>query len=106
MKNKDKKYPYRVKPGRMHGAFNQYGPGSIVELTEDEAGGFLDKLELVRDSNINEKPSYEQAYAHLNSLTVAQLKNLDEYQELDNPKPTAKAEIIEAVLAIKGIAPE
>jgi hypothetical protein len=103
MKNKDKKYIYRVKSGRMFGAFNQHGPGSLVELTEDEAGGFLDKLELVRDDDVNEKPSYEEAFTHLNSLTVNQLKNLDEYQEFDNPKPTLKAEIIEAVLAARGL---
>jgi len=106
MKNKDKKYKYRVKPGRMHGAFNQYGPGSIVELTEDEAGGFLDKLELVRDDEISENPSYDEAFAHLNSLTVTQLKNLDDYQEFDNPKPTIKAEIVEAILVARGIKAE
>lgn len=38
---------YRVKPGYRHGVGKAYGPGDIVELTEYEAGGFLDKLELV-----------------------------------------------------------
>lgn len=104
MKNKDKKYKYRVKPGRMHGAFNQHGPGSIVELTEDEAGGFLDKLELVRDDDVSENPAYGEAFAHLNSLTVTQLKNLEDYQEFDNPKPTVKDKIIAAILEARGIA--
>jgi hypothetical protein len=103
MKNKDKKYKYRVKPGLMHGAFNQYGPGSIVELTEDEAGGFLDKLELVRDDDVSENPSYDEAFAHLNSLTVIQLKSLEDYQNFDNPRPTGKAEIVAAILEARGI---
>lgn len=106
MKNKDKKYNYRVKAGRMHGAFNQYGPGDIVELTEDEAGGFLDKLELIKDDIVRENPSYDEAFAHLNSLTVTQLKNIEAYQELENPKPKLKEAIIEAVLAARGIKPE
>jgi len=38
---------YRVRPKFTHGAFNQYKPGDIVQLTEQEAAGFLDKLELV-----------------------------------------------------------
>ena len=38
---------YRVRPGFTFGAFNQHKPGVLVELTEFEAGGFLDKLEPV-----------------------------------------------------------
>lgn len=38
---------YKVKPGFTHGAQKQYKPGDIVELTTEEAAGFLDKLELV-----------------------------------------------------------
>jgi len=38
---------YRVKPGKFHGPRNEYGPGDLVEHTEYEASGFLDKLELV-----------------------------------------------------------
>lgn len=37
---------YRVKPGREHGQFGQYKAGALVEHTEAEAAGFLDKLEL------------------------------------------------------------
>ena len=36
---------WRVRPGFTFGAFNQHGPGALVELSEFEAGGFLDKLE-------------------------------------------------------------
>ena len=38
---------YRVRPGMRHGANKEHGPGDIVELTKEEASGFLDKLELV-----------------------------------------------------------
>jgi hypothetical protein len=37
---------YRVKEGMKHGAHNEYGAGDILELTESEARGFMDKLEL------------------------------------------------------------
>lgn len=38
---------YRVKPGFTHGAQKQYKAGDTVELTAEEAAGFIDKLELV-----------------------------------------------------------
>ena len=38
---------YRVKPGKTFGAGGRYPAGSVVELTEVEAKGFLDKLEPV-----------------------------------------------------------
>lgn len=38
---------YRVRDGFTHGAFNQHKAGDTVTLTEQEAAGFLDKLELV-----------------------------------------------------------
>lgn len=38
---------YRVRPGFRFGAYDQHGPGTVVELTEAEAAGFRDKLELV-----------------------------------------------------------
>lgn len=40
---------YRVRPGVRFGAAKQHGPGDVVELSEEEAKGFLDKLELVRE---------------------------------------------------------
>lgn len=40
---------YRVRPKFTHGAFNQYKAGDRVVLTEQEAAGFLDKLELVEE---------------------------------------------------------
>lgn len=42
-----KYHKYRVKEGHTHGAQKQYKGGDVVELTVEEATGFLDKLELV-----------------------------------------------------------
>ncbi len=41
---------YRVKPGKFHGARNEYKPGDLVELSAAEAMGFLDKLEPVQET--------------------------------------------------------
>lgn len=35
------KRQYRVLPGEYHGGRNEYGPGDIVELTEEEAQPLL-----------------------------------------------------------------
>lgn len=43
---------YRVRPGKRHGAFKQYGPGDIVEMSEQEAHGFRDKLERVVEDEV------------------------------------------------------
>ena len=41
------KQQYRVRAGVRFGKLKQYGPGDVVEMTAEEAAGFLDKLELV-----------------------------------------------------------
>lgn len=41
---------YKVKPGFRFGNRKQYGEGDIVHLSEQEAAGFLDKLEPVPDA--------------------------------------------------------
>ena len=38
---------YRVRDGVRHGSANQHGPGAIVELDEQDAFAFRDKLEMV-----------------------------------------------------------
>lgn len=38
-----------VRPGCRFGAFDQYGPGDIVAMTEQEAAGFSDKLAVYLD---------------------------------------------------------
>lgn len=43
---------WRVKPGHWFGPGNQYQAGDVVDLTDQEASAFLDKLEPV----VVEKP--------------------------------------------------
>lgn len=95
----EKKYTYRVRQGRRWGPFREYGPGQTLKLTQDEADGFRDSLELVKDDSApSEPPDVE---AHLNTLTVAQLTHLPEWQEVGPPRPTLKSEIVEAILAVR-----
>ena len=42
---------YRVRPGRTFGWKDDVGPGEVVELTEAEAAGFLDKLKLIEEED-------------------------------------------------------
>lgn len=44
----NEKRQYRVRPGCRFGARDEFAPGSILDLTPYEAGGFLDKLEEVK----------------------------------------------------------
>jgi len=96
----DKKYTYRVLPGRRFGPYNQYGPGDTIELTTDEAEGFRDILELVKGENAPPEEAPDHA-AHLETLTVAQLKALPEWGEVEPPRPSTKPEIVAAILAIR-----
>ena len=48
------KRKYVVREGMRFGANNQYGPGDEVELTPDEAAGFLDKLQPVKGGRVSE----------------------------------------------------
>lgn len=41
---------YRVKQGKKFGSGGQFPAGTILELTEEEASGFMDKLEPALDS--------------------------------------------------------
>lgn len=95
----DKKYPYRVKPGRAFGPYREYGPGDVLQLTEPEAAGFPDTLALVKDPGEPDEPTDPRA--HLETLTVPQLKNLKEWDEVEPPKPSTKDEIIDAILAVR-----
>lgn len=42
---------YRVKVDRRFGAGKQYGPGDLVELSEDEAAAFVDLVEPVSEAD-------------------------------------------------------
>ena len=100
----EKKYAYKVKPGHRWGPFFEYGPGMTVELTQDEAEGFRDSLELVR-TEVEDvmpegyvPPTDEQ---YLATLTAAQLKHLPEWSEVEPPRPTSKEKIVEAILEVR-----
>lgn len=95
------KYAYRVKPGCVHGAFQQFGSGSTVELTEEEADGLQDKLELVKGDGTTNIPVDE--VATLSKMTALQLKELPEYAKLGVPKPKGKEAILNAILDAKGL---
>jgi hypothetical protein len=97
-----KKYTYKVRPGRRFGPYREYGPGTTLELTPEEAEGFPDILAIVKDPGTPDEPIDHAA--HLESLTVAQLTHLKEWDQVEPPKPTKKAEIIEAILEIRGAA--
>ncbi len=47
---------YQVKPGYTHGAFGQYQAGDVVEMTEAEALGFLDKLQPLAPEPVAPEP--------------------------------------------------
>ena len=102
--SKDKKYTYRVLPGRSWGPYKEYGPGSTIDLTVDEAEGFRDSLALVKGEDTpadlvpDETPDDK---THFASMTVAQLTSLPEWSEVEPPRPTKKDDIIAAILAIR-----
>jgi hypothetical protein len=96
----EKKYTYAVKPGRRWGPYDEYGPGDTIELTTAEAEGFPDTLALVKGKNKPPEDPPDKA-AHLETLTVEQLKSLPEWDEVEPPRPTKKDEIVKAILEVK-----
>jgi hypothetical protein len=40
---------YRVNPDFTFGSYDEYKEGDVVELTPEQASGFLDKLTLIED---------------------------------------------------------
>lgn len=99
-----KKYTYKVLPGHVWGPYREYGPGQTVELTVDEAEGFRDSLALVKDkdtpADLDPDQPVDEA-AHMETMTVAQLKSLPEWDEVEPPRPSTKGDIIAAILAIR-----
>ena len=105
----EKTYQYKVKPGLKH---NQGTPeevigGEIVELTLEQASGFLDKLiPLEKDAqNIpvppGDAPKDLVDKAGLEKMKVTELKELPEWVLVPDPKPTKKAEIIAAIVELR-----
>lgn len=59
MANEEKRLQYKVKPGFTHGVGKKYKAGDVVELTAQEAAGFLDKLELATGKQAKATPAGE-----------------------------------------------
>jgi hypothetical protein len=96
----EKKYTYKVLPGRRFGPYDELGPGDTVELTANEAEGFPKTLALVKAPDAPAEEPPDKA-AHLESLTVEQLRSLPEWDEVEPPRPTKKDEIVKAILEVK-----
>lgn len=54
---------YRVREGKTHGASRQYKAGDLVVMTKQEAEPFMDKLELVSESDDPEVAKAQAAAA-------------------------------------------
>jgi hypothetical protein len=67
---------YRVKPGFEHGAMGQHKAGFLVEYTEQEAAGFLDKLELVASDGVLSMPVDPLPVHHISQLTIDRVMEL------------------------------
>lgn len=86
---------YRVRPGVRFGAAKQHGPGDVVELSEREAKGFLDKLELVREpdppTSLPAPPSDEKPKAdEQDEAQAAEEVGADKGDEGKDEKPKVK----------------
>lgn len=68
------RFKYRIKPDFTH---EGKGPGEIVRHTREEAGPFLDKLELVEDNPLIQSLSPQEkveALAMLSEMSVAEVQ--------------------------------
>ena len=90
---------YMVKAGRRFGAENQYGPGDKVELSPQEAAGFLDKLSGPLAEEVAEPDAGDLSWGDLAAKTVAAL------EAAGMTPATAKAASDDDLLAIEGIGP-
>lgn len=63
----DKKQ-YRVREGQTFGRAREYGPGTVLELTEEEAASFPDKLEAL-DRPVS-FPKFEETPAPEETFTI------------------------------------
>lgn len=98
---------YMVKAGRRFGGDNQYGPGDKVELSPQEAAGFLDKLSGPLAEEVAEPdagggtnpPAGDLSWGDLAAKTVTAL------EAAGMTPATAKAASDDDLLAIEGIGP-
>lgn len=64
------KQTYVVRKGHTFGAGNRLSEGDTAKLTEREAGGFLDKLQLASEAKeANSQPSEQSTVDDLTTLT-------------------------------------
>lgn len=84
---------YRVRSGCTFGKSRQYGPGSIVQLTEREASGFLDKLELFDPLLVDDSPDPEPELVEIPaSETPVVIPEAEVI--IDNDEPIVEADFI------------
>jgi hypothetical protein len=122
---------YRVIRTFDEGTDEAKGPGEIIELTEEQAGPFVKTKRLApyaepkafarevgKQKLLPDEPEKEPApepndFAQevekhkllpddLPGLTVKQLTALPEWEQVPEPKPTKKAEIIAAIRKVRG----
>lgn len=99
-----KRLKYVVRPGFTHGFREQYKPGDVVELSDEEYVGLEDKLVLVTNANAVESATGEP------NTPVSDLKITDgERKVLSDAGFVTDAHILgltdEQILAIDGIGP-
>jgi len=122
---------YQVITTFHEGTDEAKGPGEIVELTEEQAdpfvktkrlaphtepGGFakeVEKHKLLPDETKKQPAPESSAFSQevekhkllpdeLPGLTVKQLTALPEWEQVPEPKPTRKTDIIAAIRAVRG----
>ncbi len=81
---------YRVRSGRRFGFRNQFSAGDTILLTENEASGFLDKLELIES---DEKPVIAYTTEEiLSGVTDEEPDVVPEDDENEEPDPAVDNE--------------
>jgi hypothetical protein len=88
------KHTYRVKPGYTFGPASIMGPGELVELTEYEANGFLDKLELVQEPASPVEPVADPEPITVEVPAPDLIETVDQ-EQLETAEPTVQVEEIE-----------
>lgn len=96
---------YRVRDGHFHGRNKSLGPGSLVELTEAEAGGFLDKLEPAPETATETATETDggSTWEHLSHVLPA--RAIEALEAAGYTPETAAAAADEDLIALKGIGP-
>lgn len=96
------KLKFCLREGFYHayGTDDEKGPGEVVELTAEEAKGFMDKLEPV-DRGDTGKVVQAGERAKLEKMSVPNLRKLPEWAEVESPKPTKREKIVDAIMQVR-----